>query len=315
MIINNPRSYLFITAVTIGIGLIFLILTNGPEASKSPSLSYKRTGERKRYAYASLLCDDVMIDATKVLIHSLKKTGTKYPFILLVLPEVKQTKDLIRLGAELHPISQLDYPFKVNSEKVAINKMCRYSKLHIWRFVQYEKIVFIDIDTLITQNLDAAFEFPEFSAVRDAGDTFNTGLFVLQPSISTWKRMLSIYFNSPSYNQGDQGFLNWYFRNSTKVAMPFKYNTVAKHKSAAMWPLMKRQAKMVHYTSETKPWTFFSSGSHRFWKQNFESGLFYLWSRAWREVTRELEIDVHDVVNNGAWYNANRAIDICEKAI
>lgn len=85
------------------------------------------------------------------MIHSLKKTGTPYPIILLILPQVKQTEDLMRLGAELHTISPLDYPFKVNAEKMAINKMCRYSKLHIWKFTQYSKIIFIDVDTLITQ--------------------------------------------------------------------------------------------------------------------------------------------------------------------
>lgn len=105
------------------------------------------------YAYASLLCDDVMIDATKVLIHSLKST-TKLPFILLVLPQVTQTEELVKLGAKLHVISELEYPFKVNQEKVAMNKMCRYSKLHIWKFIQYKKIVFIDVDCLIVQVFD-----------------------------------------------------------------------------------------------------------------------------------------------------------------
>lgn len=102
------------------------------------------------FAYASLLCDDVMIDATKVLINSLKST-TDIPFILLVLPQVKQTADLIKLGAKIQVISELEYPFKVNQEKIAMNKMCRYSKLHIWKFIQYKKIVFIDVDCLIVQ--------------------------------------------------------------------------------------------------------------------------------------------------------------------
>lgn len=102
------------------------------------------------YAYASLLCDDVMIDATKVLIHSLK-SKTNYPFILLVLPQVTQTAELIKLGAKIQVISELEYPFKVNQEKIAINKMCRYSKLHIWKFIQYKKIIFVDVDTLIVQ--------------------------------------------------------------------------------------------------------------------------------------------------------------------
>jgi len=104
----------------------------------------------QNYAYASLLCDDVMSDATKVLIHSLKQR-TNYPFILLVLPQVKHTEDFVKLGAKLQVISELEYPFKVNQEKVAINKMCRYSKLHIWKFIQYKKIIFIDVDCLIMQ--------------------------------------------------------------------------------------------------------------------------------------------------------------------
>lgn len=108
----------------------------------------------QNYAYASLLCDDVMSEATKVLIHSLK-SKTNHPFILLVLPQVKQTEDFVKLGAKLQVISELEYPFKVNQEKVAINKMCRYSKLHIWKFIQYKKIIFIDVDCLIVQVLFA----------------------------------------------------------------------------------------------------------------------------------------------------------------
>lgn len=104
----------------------------------------------QNYAYASLLCDDVMSEATKVLIHSLK-SRTNHPFILLVLPQVKHTEDFVKLGAKLQVISELEYPFKVNQEKVAINKMCRYSKLHIWKFIQYKKIIFIDVDCLIVQ--------------------------------------------------------------------------------------------------------------------------------------------------------------------
>jgi len=92
-----------------------------------------------------------MIEATKVLIYSFAKTKSPHPFILLVLPQVTQTEDLMKLGAKIQVISTLEYPFKVTAEKAAINKMCRYSKLHIWKFVQYRKIIFIDVDCLIVQ--------------------------------------------------------------------------------------------------------------------------------------------------------------------
>lgn len=258
----------------------------GPVLTSTPSSSILAT--KPKYAYATLLCDDVMTDAIKVLIYSLKKT-TDYPFLLLVLPGVTQRQELVKLGAEIHEISMLDYPFRVTAEKAAINKMCRYSKLHIWRFVEYQKIIFIDVDCLVAQSLDQAFRWPEFSAVRDAGDTFNTGLFVLEPSLKTWEKMRESYLLAPSYNQGDQGFINWYFRSSPKAALPVRYNTVCKHKGHAAWPLMRRQAKMIHYTSETKPWNFFAS-SHKFWRLNFDPTMYYLWARTFRSVSQRLRI-------------------------
>lgn len=49
------------------------------------------------------------------------------------------------------------------------------------------------------------------------------------------------------------------------------------------------QTKMIHYTSETKPWNFFNH-SHKYWKQNFDAAMFYLWSKAYRDVAMRLRI-------------------------
>jgi glycogenin glucosyltransferase len=89
------------------------------------------------------------------------------------------------------------------------------------------------------------------------------------------------------------------------------YNTVCKHKSNARWPEMRRQARMLHYTSETKPWTFFS-GSHKFWRQNFDAASFYLWARQFRQVLQDLELDGHDPMH--PWHNANRVQALCDAA-
>lgn len=102
-----------------------------------------RTEQRpvaSNYAYATFLRDTVMADAIKMLIYSIKKTAN-YLFPLLVLPGVTHRQELVQLGAELYELSMLGYPFRTTTEKAAINKMCRYSKLHIWRFTQYQKIL------------------------------------------------------------------------------------------------------------------------------------------------------------------------------
>jgi glycogenin len=254
----------------------------------------------KKYAYASLLCDDAMIDSAQVLVYSMKQTNTPYPFLILLLPSVSETAELSlkKLGATPLRINMLDYPFPVNAEKVAINKMCRYSKLHIWSQVDYEKIVFVDMDMLIVRNLDDVFAYPEFSAVKDAGDAYNTGLFVLSPSMDTYKDMLHKYSNSPSYNQGDQGFINWYFGGGGKMgrdvkySLPVDYNVMVKNQRFGQWHEIRSNARIFHLTSETKPWTFYFM-HHKLWKENFEPSVFYQWNRAFNQVAEKLAIDVY----------------------
>jgi len=95
------------------------------------------------------------------------------------------------------------------------NKPCRYSKLHLWNLLDYDKIVYMDSDMLVMQNIDNLFyEFNELSACADLyPDTFNSGIMVLQPNETTFYNMRTVYKNVSSYNVGDQGFLNWFFGN------------------------------------------------------------------------------------------------------
>ncbi len=58
------------------------------------------------------------------------------------------------------------------------------TKLHVFRLMQYEKIIFLDADVLPVRPLSHLFTLPhEFSAVPDIGwpDIFNSGVMVLTP--------------------------------------------------------------------------------------------------------------------------------------
>lgn len=58
-------------------------------------------------------------------------------------------------------------------------------------------------------------------------------MLLLRPSKDIFKDMLALYPTAPSYNRGDQGFLNWYFtehRADAVLALPPAYNVPAKYK-------------------------------------------------------------------------------------
>lgn len=67
----------------------------------------------------------------------------------------------------------------------------------------------------------------------DLGGAVNTGVFVAEPSERTYKEMLESYEDAPSYNRGDQGFLNYYF-NESVYYLPGKYNVMPKFMVRAM---------------------------------------------------------------------------------
>lgn len=80
-----------------------------------------------------------------------------------------------------------------------------FTKLNTWELVQYSKVVFLDADTLVVQNIDVLFDSDEFSACPDIGwpDCFNSGVFVCQPSLDTHKRLMDFAVLHGSFDGGE----------------------------------------------------------------------------------------------------------------
>lgn len=82
---------------------------------------------------------------------------------------------------------------------------------------------------IVLQNMDhLADRREEFLAVPDTfdADRFNAGFLVLTPSKSKFQDMMSKVNVLPSYEGGDQGFLNLYYDNwfSSSNRLPLGYN-------------------------------------------------------------------------------------------
>ena len=216
---------------------------------------------RMNFTFATLLCDNKLLQANSVLVYSLiNYAKTRHPVTIMVLPNVSHTArwQLKKLVAQVVDIDMLEYPFKITPARREQNKPCRYSKLQLWSMTQFKKIIYMDSDMMAVQNIDSIFdEYDEFSAVVDAyPGIFNTGIFVLKPNMTTYKNLTSTYKEVDSYNVGDQGYLNWYFgkkwRSSTSYHLPLNYNVLIKYRDTAIWPTIKDNIKVVHFTAETK---------------------------------------------------------------
>lgn len=84
------------------------------------------------------------------------------------------------------------------------------------------------------------FEYPQFSAVVDIGGVVNTGVFVAEPNTDTYHDIMRTYEKAPSYNRGDQGFLNYYFNQSIHP-LPGNYNLMVKFTVISLNPSKKKK--------------------------------------------------------------------------
>lgn len=67
----------------------------------------------------------------------------------------------------------------------------------------------------MVQNVDDMMTRPEIAAVADLGwpDFFNSGVFVFEPSEETYKKLVEFGVEHGSFDGGDQGLLNMYFKD------------------------------------------------------------------------------------------------------
>ena len=205
-----------------------------PAASKNANKQ-----NQGKYAYVTLLCQEADLPQARVVVFSVKRSKTSIPVIVMAMPGVSQkaVQELELLGALVRPIEPVDWKFmrRGTQQLPSFDKRCRMSKLNLWKMTEYEKVVYLDSTLLIINNIDELFHFGEFSAVKVVGDEFNTGLFVAKPDVKTFEEMMRGRSQVPSWFQGEQGFLNWFFQHRQNPryhhnVISTRYNTMMRLK-------------------------------------------------------------------------------------
>lgn len=229
-------------------------------------------------AYVAFLCNEAMLLPILVLIRSLKaNTGhhVKRDICIMVTDGVDRAgrQAIEKEGAIVLDAPETPYPFPVTEKRKKMAKSCRYAKMHLWGLTQYNRIVYLDADTMVVGDIEDLFsrELPAgpvpkgnsknamhkgVLAVHDRfAGIFNSGVMVLEPSKQTIDQMLSVYMETPSYNMGDQGFLNMFWKDA-HAFLEGKYNYFTWLALSTWGKSILKDRRVVHYTAEVKPWNF-----------------------------------------------------------
>ncbi|KAK3378158.1 glycosyltransferase family 8 protein [Podospora didyma] len=135
-----------------------------------------------------------------------------------------------------------------------------FTKINLWRQIQFRKIVYLDADVVAYRAPDELFDLPHaFSAAPDIGwpDLFNTGVMVLTPNIGDYYAMTAMAERGISFDGADQGLLNMYFKNGYN-RLSFAYNVTpsAHYQYVPAYKHFQSSINMVHFIGTDKPWVY-----------------------------------------------------------
>ncbi len=200
---------------------------------------------------------------------------SKWPLTVLALEDLDGLDELEALGCTILRVAPLPFsedfsarhsresqhsraPFTKGRKPAFHNPLHNFVKLRLWELEQFEKIVFLDSDTLVIHNIDRLFEYPEFAAAPNLYESLadfhrlNSGVFVAKPSRRTFDAMFERLDQPDAFwPRTDQTFLEVFFPDWH--GLPYIYNTLQYvwFNLPELWDWAR--IKVIHYQYE-KPW-------------------------------------------------------------
>ncbi|CAE7732850.1 IPUT1 [Symbiodinium sp. CCMP2592] len=227
----------------------------------------------KSSTFATLLTSDDFLMAVQALAASLR-ASTLQPLPLLVL-HTSQVSNGVQSRLATDPSVQLRLVDAIpNPHKTDVSGWANsgFTKLRLWEQVDFAKIVYVDADCIILENIDELFarSCPAFCPDVFPPDKFNAGVIVLEPNLSVFQDMMDKMLVLPSHDGGDTGFLNAFFPDwylwPPEQRLPFRYNALRTmywftHANPGYWesvqPVKALSASIcwvLHFCSSPKPW-------------------------------------------------------------
>jgi lipopolysaccharide biosynthesis glycosyltransferase len=125
---------------------------------------YKKT--YSKYAYVFLVMKgDLYIPGAIVAAHSIKKTGTEQDIVCMVTPDVSKIgiKQLEIVFDTIVPVNYIqvktnNMKSKKIEDRYGVWKSVSYTKWNLLKMIQYNKVIFMDADLVVIDNIDSLFE-------------------------------------------------------------------------------------------------------------------------------------------------------------
>ncbi|KAJ2159486.1 glycogenin glucosyltransferase [Coemansia sp. RSA 552] len=252
-----------------------------------------------RVCFATLLTTDTYLHGALTLAASLRATGTSHDIICLVADGQLSRPALERLHTAFDKV--VCVPILQTDDIAHLALLGRpdlgstVTKIGVWSLTEYERVAFLDADTLVLGSIDSLLEADPQADIRPNGgmqnegllaaapdlgwpDCFNSGVFVAKPAKATHARLLQLLSTDGSFDGGDQGLLNTYFGDWARAdhtrRLPFAYNATSTsfYSYAPAFARFADSIKVVHFVGTRKPWRWARASDGTLLPDNNSSG-------------------------------------------
>ena len=180
------------------------------------------------------------------------------------------------------------------------------TKLAIFKYDMFDKIIFLDSDVVLFKNIDHLFECPHMTAVEDIGfeesdysyKFFNAGVMVIKPDKKEYENIINT-MNSEELlaikGLDDQDVLHHYYndwKERTDLHLPYTYNVMGLLWSCNFYgpytPLEIGDIYVFHMMGAQKVWRVSNLDFFRHFTNNKFLGLMILYSDMINTCIQEL---------------------------
>ncbi|KAK4508347.1 hypothetical protein PRZ48_002085 [Zasmidium cellare] len=250
--------------------------------------------------YCTLVMNDAYLPGAAVLAHSLRDAGANKKLACLIVQDglrASTIEELQSLYNYVIPTDRIGNPNPANL--YLMNRpdlLYTFTKIELWRQVQFRKIVYIDADVVALRAPEELFDISEsFAAAPDVGwpDAFNTGVMVISPHIGDYHALRGLANAGDSFDGADQGLLNQYYEHRPWKRLSFTYNTTpsANYQYEPAYRYFKRDITLVHFIGSEKPWQRGRS------TPGMPNAFQEMLSRWWAVYDRHFKVSTNEYIN------------------